>query len=406
MSVQSISSSVGSTDWLQTLLAMYGQTDGSTTDSTMKTLRSLNSDSSGTTAATSADASSDASTSSVGSFNSILSALLAGDGNVAYDMETGSLTALDAEGNAGQAANQLTTSETETKNSDGSTTNKSTTTDADGNVVSTSTTVTQTDGSYTSTITITGPDGKSLTRTVTGENTDEGFQVSSTLTDGNGNVWETTSSLTAADGTTTSTISQYAANGDTSTTTSSYDASGELLSATTSYSSSSASQAQAGAAAASTTTAAAASDSTSSSSATSGASGGGGGGSSSSDNDDTTTTVSLTFTDKGIEETTTVTDADGNIVSQSTKMIASSSGSGLMDSTAASVADDVDSQLLNNRGVGQRSSSTVAGTDGTDATGTGSLVSTIAAQLGLNQYALQSNMLDSLMEGNGLSMVA
>lgn len=190
MSVQSIGSSVGSTDWLQTLLAMYGQTDGSGADSTMETLLSLNGDASGSAAATSADTAGEAASANpVGSFNSILAALLAGDGDVAYDMETGSLTLLDA----GEAADRQPATD-------------------------------------------------------------------------------------AASG-----------------------------------------QDQAGTAAVPTdsTASTAVTDSSDSADAASGASGGGGG--DSGGDDDTTTTVTVTFTDKGIEETTTVTDADGNIVSQNVK---------------------------------------------------------------------------------------
>lgn len=361
MSVQSVGQT-GSSGWLQTLQAMYGQTD---TTSTMSSLLSLANDATSETKATSSG-------SSVGSFSDILSALLSGNGSLSYDMETGTLTNLSAD-QGGAADQNLTTSQDEVQNEDGSTTLTKTTTDAEGNVVGTDVKVSQTDGSYTETITIVGPDGKTLTRTVTGENTADGFLESSTLSDSNGNVWETASSLTAADGSVTRTLTRNGPNGDSTTETASYDASGQLVSASSAYTAGASqllaeTEASASLAATDTTGATASSDETSDSSGASGAS------SSGDDDDETTTTVSMTFTDKGIEETTTVTDADGNIVSQSSKLISTNGGQ--------------DESGENGEAGG---------------TNRGAFGDYAAARFGLSQYSAQSSLFNTLFENGGLS---
>lgn len=308
MSVQSIGTT-GSYDWLQQLLASYAN-QSSTSNTSLSSLLSLSSSSTDETAATSSGSSS--TTSAIGSFNDILTALLASSGSLSYDMATGSLTTGTTNGESppappteGEGA-ALTRSVSETANDDGSTTRQVTLTDADGNVVGTENTTENADGSFTTTITMTGPDGKTSTRTVTGENTDDGFKVTSTLTAADGTVLESGTELTASDGTVTRTMTRNGPDGETVTETASFDADGNLVSSTTSTTSATAAAA----------TAAGSTDSADASSDASGASG-----SSDSSDSDNTTTVTMAFTSEGMEETTTVTDADGNIVSQTVKEI-------------------------------------------------------------------------------------
>ena len=314
MSVQSVGQS-SSDYWLQRLLASYGQQSTDSSQSSVLSLLSQGSDAADSSSATSS-ASDTSASSAVGSFNDILTALLNGNGTLGYDMETGTLTATGQTGDAGgmsppmQGADgsDLTRNETETKNDDGSTTRTVTMTDADGNVVGTEKSVSQSDGSFTTTITMTGPDGKTGTRTITGQNTDDGFTVSENLTDSDGNVLESGTQVTAADGSVTSTVTHYRKDGGSVTESESYDADGALVSTSTTTTPA-------------TTATADATGTTADTSGSSSASSASGSSSSSSDSSDNTTTVTMTFTAKGIEETTTVTDADGNVVSQTTKEI-------------------------------------------------------------------------------------
>ena len=314
MSVQSVGQS-SSDYWLQRLLASYGQQSTDSSQSSVLSLLSQGSDAADSSSATSS-ASDTSASSAVGSFNDILTALLNGNGTLGYDMETGTLTATGQTGDAGgmsppmQGADgsDLTRNETETKNDDGSTTRTVTMTDADGNVVGTEKSVSQSDGSFTTTITMTGPDGKTGTRTITGQNTDDGFTVSENLTDSDGNVLESGTQVTAADGSVTSTVTHYRKDGGSVTESESYDADGALVSTSTTTTPA-------------TTATADATGTTAGTSGSSSASSASGSSSSSSDSSDNTTTVTMTFTAKGIEETTTVTDADGNVVSQTTKEI-------------------------------------------------------------------------------------
>jgi hypothetical protein len=377
MSVQSVGQS-SSDYWLQRLLASYGQQSTDSSQSSVLSLLSQGSDSADSSSATSS-ASDTSASSAVGSFNDILTALLNGNGTLGYDMETGSLTATGQTGDAGtmppppmQGADgsDLTREETETQNDDGSTTRSVTMSDADGNVVGTEKTVSQSDGSFTTTITMTGPDGKTGTRTITGQNTEDGFTVSENLTDSDGNVLESGTQVTAADGSVTSTVTHYRQDGGSVTESESYDADGALVSTstTTTPSTTTASTADATGTTGSTSGSSSASSSPGSSSGSS---------SSSSDSSDTTTTVTMTFTAKGIEETTTVTDADGNVVSQTTKEIplsASTQGSTFGSSlqNADSLADIV----------GQYA----------------------AGRYGSQQYSGQQSWWDNSSEGGGLSL--
>ncbi|EFL51575.1 conserved hypothetical protein [Solidesulfovibrio fructosivorans JJ]] len=318
MSVQSIGQSSGD-NWLQQLLASYGQTRSS--QSSILSLLSQGSDATDGTSATSSDASA-STTSSVGSFNDILTALLNGTG-LSYDMETGSLTAsgqAEASGEAGMppppfmqgtGRPELTRSATETKNDDGSTTRNVTMTNAEGKVVGTEKTTENADGSFTTVMTMTDPGGNTSTRTINGENTDDGFKVTDTLTNADGNVLERRTHLTAADGSVTSSVTRNGPDGGSVAESESYDADGNLLSTTSSTTSPATSVASAD----STSGGAGASGGSSASGASSS------GGSESSDNDSTTTTVTTTFTSESMQETITVTDVNGKIVSQKTKDI-------------------------------------------------------------------------------------
>lgn len=312
MSVQSIGTT-GSYDWLQQLLASYAN-QPSTSNTSLSSLLSLSSGSTDETAATSSGSSS--TSSATGSFNDILTALLAGNGSLAYDMETGMLTTrgasngeeipLPPEGAFVWPGQELTRSVAETANDDGGTTRQVTLTDADGNVVGTENTTENADGSFTSTITRTGPDGKTTTRTVTGENTDAGFKVTNTLTASDGTVLESGTELTAADGTFTRTMTRNGPDGETVTETAGFDADGNLVSSTATTTSATAAAA----------TAAGTTDNAAASSDASGASG-----SSDASDSGNTTTVTMAFTSEGMEQTTTITDPQGNIVSQKVKEI-------------------------------------------------------------------------------------
>lgn len=350
MSVDSVSST-SSDYWLQRLMATYAQQSSTTSQSSALSLLSQGSDATDATSATSSDSSS---SSSVGSFNDILTALLNGGSGLSYDMDTGSLTTASqgeegdmppppmdgAQGADGQGQG-LTRAETTTTNADGSTTTNATLTDADGNQVGTETTTTNTDGSYTTTLTMTDPSGKTSTRTITGENTADGFKETQTLTDVDGNILETGTILTAADGSVTTSMTRNGPDGSSMSESESYDADGNLVSATTSST-----------AATSASSAASGTASSTSASSASGSSGSGSGGSSgSSSSDETTTTITMSYDTTGITETTTVTDADGNIVSQQTKQIATNTGksgsSASSDGAAApgSLTDDLTDKL-------------------------------------------------------------
>ncbi|UJX41441.1 hypothetical protein K9F62_01705 [Desulfovibrio sp. JY] len=326
MSVQSIGQSSGN-NWLQQLLASYGQTRSS--QSSILSLLSQGSDATDGTSATSSDASA-STTSSVGSFNDILTALLNGNG-LSYDMETGSLTASgqdEASGEAGmppspsmQGADkpELTRSATETKNDDGSTTRNVTMTNAEGKVVGTEKTTENADGTFNTVMTMTDPGGNTSTRTLTGENTDNGFKVTDILTNGDGNVLERRTHLAAADGSVTSSVTRNGPDGGSVTESENYDADGNLLSSTTSTTSPA--KTVASAETASSSEGASSTKSDSSSENASGGSAASGTSSSGGDKGGTTTTVTTTFTSESMQETITVTDADGKIVSQKTKDI-------------------------------------------------------------------------------------
>jgi hypothetical protein len=357
MSVQSVSAS-SSNDWLQQLLAMYGQT--SATNSTTSSLLSLGSDATDATSSSSSSSSSasSSSSSSVGSFNDILTALLAGNGSLSYDMSTGSLTTSGADGEE-SGGGDLTRTETQTTNADGSTTTSATMTDSSGNTVGKETTTENTDGSFTTTITMTDPNGKTSTRTITGENTsDGGYKVTDTLTAADGTVLETGTEVAAADGSVTRTMTSNNPDGSSVTESESYDASGELVSMSSSSTSSSS-------AASSSATSSNASTLSSASSSSSSSSSSGSGGSSSSSSSDTTTTVTMTFTSEGIQETTTVTDADGKIVSQNTKEIpfsstAESSSLGATESSKKGLAGLLSEYAANRYGSDQYSNQETA----------------------------------------------
>ena len=314
MSVQSIGQD-SSTSWLTQLLAnMQSQsTTSQTSASSLFGLTEVASDTSSTASSATSSAST-SSGSSVGSFNDILAALLAGNGSLSYDMQTGTLTNLAATEDATASdtvadSDGLTREMTETDNADGSMSRSVKVTDADGNVVGTEKTTQNTDGSFTTVATMVGPDGKTSTRTITGENTsDGGFSVTNTLTTADGTVLEKGTELTAADGSVTRSLTRTTPDGQTLSDSESFDADGNLVSTTSS-------------ATGTASTASASGTTTASSSSSSSASGSSGSSSSSSESSDTTTTVSTLFTSEGLTQTTTVTDADGKIVSQNTKEI-------------------------------------------------------------------------------------
>lgn len=354
MSVQSIGQD-STNSWLAQMLASYsGQTSSASSSlaSLLGTGRSTGDDS--------ANSSSASSTSSVGSFSDILQALIAGNGSVGYDMTTGSLTDLRGSTQAGamppppgEAMDGISREVAETENADGSVSRSVTMTDADGHVVGTEkttqnadgsystvmtmvqaggttmtrsmtgsydadgnfvekntltaadgtvlesgTVTTAQDGSFTSTMTVTGPDGKTTTRTAAGEYADDGgFTVKSSLADADGNILESGTEITAADGSSTYTVTRTDPNGQAVTETEAYDAFGALVSSTTATTSSGTAQAA----------------------ASGGSSGASGSSSGSSDSEGTTTTVTTAFTTEGMTQTTVVTDANGKVINKSVK---------------------------------------------------------------------------------------
>lgn len=320
MSVQSIGQDTANS-WLSQLLASF-QNQSAASQSSAASLFGLSDATSGTSgdASSATSSGSTGSGSSVGSFNDILAALLSGGGSLGYDMQTGMLTDLSASGASGgmpppppmEESDGLTRDIKETENEDGSLTRSVTVSDADGNVVGTEKTTQNADGSFSSVITTVLPDGKTVTRTITGENTDDGgFSVTNALTDADGNILEKGQELTAADGSVTRSQTRYLPDGSTLTEAESFDADGNLISTTTT--------------ATGTAAVAAASDTSSttgsSGSADASASDSAGSASSAAKNQDTTTTVTTLFTSEGLEQTTTVTDAAGKILSQNTKDI-------------------------------------------------------------------------------------
>lgn len=320
MSVQSIGQDSSTASWLSQLLASVSN-QSTTNQASASSLFGLSDTSSAATAATSSGSTSTGS--SVGSFNDILTALLSGNGKLGYDMQTGTLTDLGASGQgsmppppmAGMGGDGLTRDIQETENEDGSLSRSVTVSDADGNVIGTEKTTQNADGSFSSVITMTGPDGKTMTRTITGENTaDGGFSVTSTLADADGNVLGTGTELTAADGSVTRGVTRNLPDGRTVSESESFDADGKLVSTTSSSTGTSLASSTSG------TTSASSSSGTSSSSGAS-SSDSTGGSASGTSNKDTTTTVTTLFTSEGLEQTTTVTDADGKILSQNTKEI-------------------------------------------------------------------------------------
>lgn len=359
MSVQAIGQD-NTNSWLAQMLASYtGQTSSaaSSLESLLGTSSSSGNDS--------ANSSSSSSTSSVGSFNDILQALLSGNGSVGYDMTTGTLTDLSSSAQTGampppppgEGLDGINREVSETENEDGSVSRSVTMTDADGNVVGTEKTTQNADGSYstvmtmvqadgttttrsmtgsydangnfvekntltaadgtvlesgtittaqdgsfTSTMTATGPDGKTTTHSASGAYADDGsFTVKSSLADADGNILESGTEITAADGSTTYTVSRTGPDGKTATETESYDASGTLVSTSTSTPTSGAASGTAQAAGAS------------------GSSGTSDSSSSGSSSEDTTTTVTTAFTTEGMTQTTVVTDANGKVLNKSVK---------------------------------------------------------------------------------------
>lgn len=357
MSVQAIGQS-NANSWLAQMLASYtGQT--SSAASSLESLLGTGS----TTGDDTANSSASSSTASVGSFNDILQALLAGNGAVGYDMTTGTLTDLSGATQTGampppgEGLDGINREVSETENADGSLSRSVTMTDADGNVVGTETTTQNADGSYstvmtmvqadgttttramtgaydadgnfvekntltaadgtviesgtittaqdgsfTSTMTATGPDGKTTTHSASGAYADDGsFTVKSSLADADGNILESGTEITAADGSTTYTVTRTGPDGKTATETEAYDAYGVLVSTSTS------------------TPTSGASSGTSQAAGSGGSSGSSGDLSESSGSEETTTTVTTAFSTEGMTQTTVVTDADGNIVSKSVK---------------------------------------------------------------------------------------
>ncbi|WP_165352126.1 hypothetical protein [Solidesulfovibrio carbinolicus] len=359
MSIQAIGQD-NANSWLAQMLASYtGQT--SSAASSLESLLGTGS----TTGDDAASSSSSSSTASVGSFNDILQALLAGNGSVGYDMTTGTLTDLSGSTQIGampppppgEGMDGISREVTETENQDGSLSRSVTMTDADGNVVGTETTTQNADGSYstvmtmvqadgttttrtmtgaydadgnfvenntltaadgtviesgtittaqdgsfTSTMTVTDAEGRTSTRTSAGAYTEDGsFTVKSSLADAAGNILETGSEITAADGSSTYTVTRTGPDGKTATETEAYDAFGALVSTSTS------------------TPTSGASSGTSQAAGSGGSSGSSGDSSESSGSEETTTTVTTAFSTEGMTQTTVVTDADGNIVSKTVK---------------------------------------------------------------------------------------
>ena len=359
MSIQAIGKD-NANSWLAQMLASYkGQT--SSTASSMASLLGT----SGSADDGKANSSASSSTASVGSFNDILQALLAGNGSVGYDMSTGSLTdlsgatqtgamlpapssektdgisreVLETESADGSLSRSVTMTnadgkvvgtEKTTQNADGSystvmtmvqadgtTTTRSMTgsndadgkfvekntlTAADGKVIESGAVTTAEDGSFTSTMTATGPDGKTTTHNASGAYAADGsFTVKSSLADAAGNILENGTEVTAADGSTTYTVTRTGPDGKTATETEAYDAFGALVSTSTSTPTSGASSGTAQAAGAG---------------GSSGASDSAAGGSGSKD---TTTTVTTAFTTEGMTQTTVVTDAKGKVLNKSVK---------------------------------------------------------------------------------------
>jgi hypothetical protein len=355
MSVQAIGQD-NANSWLARMLASYtGQT--SSAGSSMAELLGTNS----STGEGTAKSSSSSSTASAGSFNDILQALLAGNGSVGYDMSTGSLTDLRGAAQAGampplptgEETDGISREVTETKNADGSASRSVAMTDADGNAVGTEqttqnadgsystvmtmvqadgttmtrsmtgsydadgrfvekntltaadgtvlqsgTATTAEDGSFTSSMTMTGPDGKTTTRTASGEYADDGsFTVKNSLADADGNILESGTEITAADGSYTSTVARTGPDGKAVTETASYDAAGVLVSTSTATPSSGAVQGA----------------------ASEGASGSSSKASDGSDSKETITTVTTAFTTEGMTQTTVVTDASGKILNKTVK---------------------------------------------------------------------------------------
>lgn len=359
MSVQAIGQS-NANSWLAQMLASYtGQT--SSAASSMAGLLGTGS----ATGDDSANSSSSSTTASVGSFNDILQALLAGNGAVGYDMTTGSLTDLSGATQAGamppalsgEEADGISREVKETENADGSLSRSVTMTDADGKIVGTEkttqnadgsystvmtmvqadgttmtrsmtgnydangnfvekntltagdgtalesgTTTTAQDGSFTSTMTATGPDGKTTTHSASGAYADDGsFTVKSSLADADGNIIESGTEITAADGSSTYTVTRTGPDGKTATETEAYDASGALVSTSTSTPTSGASSGTSQAAGAG---------------GSSGASDSSAGGS---NKEETITTVTTSFSTEGMTQTTVVTDVNGKILNKSVK---------------------------------------------------------------------------------------
>jgi len=358
MSVQAIGQD-NANSWLAQMLASYtGQT--SSAASSMASLLGT----SGSTDDGTANSSASSSTASVGSFNDILQALLSGNGAVGYDMTTGTLTDLSGSAQTGamppppgEGLDGINREVSETENDDGSVSRSVTMTDADGNVVGTEKTTQNADGSYstvmtmvqadgttmtrsmtgsydangnfvekntltaadgtvlesgtittaedgsfTSTMTATGPDGKTTTHSASGAYADDGsFTVKSSLADADGNILESGTEITAADGSTTYTVTRTGPDGKTATETESYDAFGALVSTSTSTPTSGASSG--------TTQAAGAGGSSGASDSSSSGSG----------NEETITTVTTAFTTEGMTQTTVVTDVNGKILNKSVK---------------------------------------------------------------------------------------
>ena len=324
MSVQSIGQD-SSSSWLTQLLAsQQNQSTASQSSASSRFgLTDVASDASDSAAAATSSGSA-GSGSSVGSFHDILSALLAGNGSLGYDMQTGTLTNLAASGQSGSSdaadsageSDGLTREVTETDNKDGSASRSVKITDANGNVVGTEKTTQNADGSFTTVSTRVGPDGKTSTRTIAGENTsDGGFSITDTLTDADGKVVEKGTDLAAADGSVTRSLTRNTPDGQTLTDSESFDANGNLVSTTSSVTGASASAVAGGSASGSSAS------STASSSASASASGSSSGSASGSNSSDTTTTVTTLFTSQGLEQTTTVTDATGKVLSQNTKEV-------------------------------------------------------------------------------------
>lgn len=316
MSVQSIGQTPDS-DWLRQLLAASSR-QASAGQSDMSRLLSSDTDATGQSAATSSDSSAssspDASASNVaGSFRDILTALLSGNGTLSYDIATGSLTLSDtASGTLGDDEGNLTRKQTETANADGSTTRTASLTDGSGTVVNTETTTENPDGTFSTVIAALGPDGRNVTRTITGEKTaDGGFSITNTVTDANGHVLESGYEQAAADGSMTRGQTVNGPDGRSMTETESFDAAGRLVSTSSSSTLAATASASAGSESSGQTEA----------SSAAGSSGSTNGDAAKGDGSGNTTTVTVTFTSEGLEQTTTVTDPEGKIVSQTVKTV-------------------------------------------------------------------------------------